>query len=182
MAEKKWKRKQMVVDKEFQFRYLMTWITLTMSLVAGLLIASMAVVHFCSGSENQLTLLIAVNGACAAVITVASLYYIVRHSHRVAGPAFRLQRLLREAAAGRRGFRVRLRRKDYLKHLATALNELMEHIEKRESRVHELALQIGEISRNGQDAEKVRRVTADVSRELVTLCPKIEPAKEDGTA
>ena len=182
MAQKRWKRRQMVVDRDFQFRYLMTWITLTMTLVAGLLIASMAVVYLCSASANQVVWLIAVNGACAVVITGVSLYYIVRHSHRIAGPAFRLERLLREAAAGRRGFRVTLRRKDYLKRLASALNELMESIEKRENRVHELALQIGEISVNGHDVGKVRHLTAEVSRELVELCPKTAVVKDDGTA
>jgi len=180
MTKKKWKRKKLVVDKEFQFRYLMTWVLLTMSLLGGLVIGSLSVFWYFK-SDVMLSYFIWVNALCAVVITGASVYYIVMHSHRIAGPAFRLERLIKEMAEGRRGFRVRLRRKDYLKHLATALNELLENLEKKEARVRELGLEVGELSQNGHDVGHVHDVAGRVSRELDALCPMVEQVKEDGT-
>jgi methyl-accepting chemotaxis protein len=180
MAQTKWKRRRLIVDKEFQFRYLMTWVLLTMSLLAGLLLASLAVFYFFANTGMMLAYFVVVIGACAMVITGVSMYYIVVHSHRIAGPAYRLQRLIKEVAAGRRGFRVRLRKKDYLKHIADAVNELIEKLEERESRVNELAGALGELSNDGHDVNVVHDVAGRVSRELKDLCPMVQKVKVDG--
>jgi len=180
MVKKPWKRKRVIVDTEFQFRYLMTWILLTMSLLGGLVLASLSVFYFFN-TQQMMTYFIWVNALCAVTITGVSMYYIVLHSHRIAGPAFRLQRLIRELSTGRRGFRIRLRRKDYLKKIATALNELIESLEKKEARVNELGRVVGELSHDGRDVKQVHEVAGRVSRELLELCPPVAKAKEDGT-
>lgn len=179
MCAQKWKRRQIVVDKEFQFRYLMTWVLLTMSLLAGLVLGSLSVFYFISPGHAT-TYFIWVNAGCAAIITTVSMYYIILHSHRIAGPAYRLRKLLLELAEGRRGFRVKLRKKDYLKQVADAMNVLIEKIEEREAKVNELGRQIGELSGNGRDIEHVHELSGRVSRELTTLCPEIEKPKNDG--
>lgn len=179
MAGQKWKRRQIVVDKEFQFRYLMTWVLLTMSLLGGLVLGSMSVFYFTQAGQ-MVQSFIWVNAGCAAVITAVSMYYIVLHSHRIAGPAFRLQRLIRDMAQGRRGFRVKLRKKDYLTRIADELNVLLEKLEEREAKVNELGCQIAELSSNGRDINHVHDVAGRVSRELQDLCPKIEKAELDG--
>jgi methyl-accepting chemotaxis protein len=178
MEKRRWKRKRLLVDTEFQFRYLMTWILLTMSLLAGLVLASLSVLYLFN-TQQLLKYFIWVNALCAATITAVSVYYIVLLSHRIAGPAFRLQRLIKEMATGRRGFRIHLRRKDYLKHIATALNELLESLEKKEARVNELGRAVGELSHNGHDVGQVHDVAGQVSRELLELCPMVTKAKAD---
>jgi methyl-accepting chemotaxis protein len=178
MGSRIFKRRQILVDKDFQFRYLMTWILLTMSLLGGLVIASLSMFYFLG--DGLFTHFVWVNATCAVVITGISLYYIVLHSHRIAGPAYRLERLIKEMAEGRRGFRVRLRRKDYLKHIASALNELLESLESRENRIHELGRRVGELSDNGSDVARVHRISDDVSRELSEMCPLVTSVTEDG--
>jgi methyl-accepting chemotaxis protein len=177
MPEQKWKRSKIVVDKEFQFRYLMTWVLLTTSLLAGVVLASVSVFVLYQGDR---TMFIWVNAACASVITALSMYYIIVHSHRIAGPAFRLKRVMGDMAAGRRGFRVKLRRKDYLKDLADSLNALLEKTEEREAKIHALALEVGEWATHGQDAAILREAAARVSRELSDLCPAVEKVHVDG--
>lgn len=178
MEKKRWKRKKILVDTEFQFRYLMTWILLTMSLLAGLVLVSLSILYLLN-TQQLLTYFIWVNALCAVAITAVSVYYIVLHSHRIAGPAFRIERLIKEMAAGRRGFRIHLRRKDYLKRVAAALNELLETLEKKEARVNELGRAVGELSHNGHDIGQVHEVAGQVSRELLELCPEVKRAKED---
>ena len=179
MTRRKWKRKKIVVDREFQFRYLMTWVLLTMSLLAGLVMGSLTVFYFFN-TQHMVTYFIWVNALCAVTITSFSMYYIVGHSHRIAGPALRLERLIHQMAKGRRGFRVRLRRKDYLKQIASALNELVESLEKKEARVHELGRMIGELSSDGHDVEQVHELAGRVSRELTELCQVVTEVTEDG--
>ncbi len=177
MPEHKWKRKRIVIDKEFQFRYLMTWVLLTTSLLAGVVLGSLSVFIFFRGDR---TYFIWVNAICAALITAVSMYYIVLHSHRIAGPAYRLRKLLLEAAEGRRGFRVKLRRKDYLTQVADAMNVLLDRLEEKEAKVNELGRQIAELSHDGRDINHVHDVAGRVSRELLQLCPKVKEVKVDG--
>ena len=42
----KYKRKLYVIDKEFQFRYLLTWLVLVLSLVGGMVLATLALFFF----------------------------------------------------------------------------------------------------------------------------------------
>ena len=37
-------RKKMLIDKDFQFNYLLTWVGMTMALLAGLVLASVSMV------------------------------------------------------------------------------------------------------------------------------------------
>ena len=180
MADKKHLRKKIVVDAEFQFRYLMTWVGLTASLVAGLVIALASVYYLFRGSGSMSLHLIWVSAVCAVVIAAPSVYYIMLHSHRIAGPAYRLTRLLKEAAEGRRGFRVRLRRKDYLTQIASSMNELLDSIERNEARIHELGKMVAELSENGQDIEHVHKVAREVSSRIAELVPLPEEVAEDG--
>ncbi len=178
MSQRTWKRKRIVIDKEFQFRYLMTWVMLTMSLLAGLVLGSLSVFYFISAS-SMVTYFIWVNGACAAVITAGSMYYIVLHSHRIAGPAYRLRQELLAISEGKRGYRVKLRKKDYLKHVAEAVNVLLEKLEEKEAKVNELGRQIAELSNDGHDVTRVHEVAGRVSSELEQLCPAIKDVKQD---
>ena len=71
---------------------------------------------------------IEINAGVAVIMAGLSLHYMVRHSHRIAGPAYRLEYVIRQIARGEYDLdrKVYLRRKDYLKHLADALNELID--------------------------------------------------------
>ena len=55
---------------------------------------------------------------------------MVRHSHLIAGPAYRLEFVLRQMAQdkGDLSKKVYLRKKDYLKHVAASLNELIKRV------------------------------------------------------
>ena len=122
----KYKRRIYLIDRDFQFKYLLTWLVLTMSLVGGMVLATLTLFFFFKGSLY--TYAIEINATVAVILTGLSLYYMVRHSHRIAGPAYRLECVIYELAQGRYDLsrKVYLRRKDYLKHVAEALNELIE--------------------------------------------------------
>ena len=128
------KRKCVLIDRDFQFTYMLTWIAMTMTLLGGLLLAS--VTMFFIFKVQTVNHLVIGNAVSAVLMTVLSMRYMIRFSHRIAGPAFRLERTLREVADGGYEGHVRLRKKDYLKHVADSVNYL---IDKRNADLAQLA-------------------------------------------
>ncbi len=58
-----------------------------------------------------------------------AVYYL----HRIAGPVFRIEKTLNEIAEGKKVELIRLRKKDFFKSLAEALNKVIGIIQKEES-------------------------------------------------
>ena len=79
-------RKLYVIDKEFQFGYLMSWLMMVLGTVGGLVLATLAMFFFFRGSLFQYSM--EIDAGLAVIFTGLSLYYMVRHSHRIAGPAY----------------------------------------------------------------------------------------------
>lgn len=129
-------RKQVLIDKDFQFQYLLTWIGMTMALLAGLVLASVSMVYLFK--VREFNYLVIGNASCAVLITVLSMRYIVRFSHRIAGPAYRLERVIRQVADGNYEGYVSLRRKDYLKHVAESVNYMIDRAAGRANELKEL--------------------------------------------
>ena len=127
MAQKVgYKRRLYLIDKDFQFGYLLTWLFMMLMLVGGMVLATLTMFFYFRGSLFPYA--VEINSGLAVVFTGLSLYYMVKHSHRIAGPAYRLEYVIRQLARGEYDLnrKVYLRRKDYLKHVAEALNELIE--------------------------------------------------------
>jgi hypothetical protein len=127
-------RKCVLIDKDFQFRYMVTWIGMTMTLLAGMVLASVSMIYlFRIQTFNTLVM---VNTGCAILITVLSMRYMIHASHRIAGPAYRLERVIRDVADGTFEGYLTLRRKDYLKHVADSVNHLIDRMKERSEEVH----------------------------------------------
>ncbi|MBW1801959.1 MAG: hypothetical protein JRJ85_14650 [Deltaproteobacteria bacterium] len=150
MPQQKLKRKQYIVDPEFQYGLIRK-----IAILAGLMVlmsfAFLALVHYFYGDirleiiqpdpfdssagiktiqENKtLTeLLWPVLAGCLFVTVVVTFLYGVLISHRMAGPIFRLRRILSEMAEGELRGDVRIRKKDDFQHLADTINELKTHL------------------------------------------------------
>lgn len=65
----------------------------------------------------------------AGVLSLFAVWY----SNRIAGPVYRISTDVRSAVLGKRGVRVRLRRKDELRDLATQINLLLEELDELDS-------------------------------------------------
>jgi len=59
------------------------------------------------------------------VLSVFAIWY----SHRIAGPVYRITTDVRAALRGKRGVRIRLRRRDELLELANQINQLLEELD-----------------------------------------------------
>lgn len=65
-------------------------------------------------------------GVMVLVILVFAFTVGVYYLHRIAGPIFRIERTIREMAEGKKVECLRLRKKDFFKSLAEAVNKLIE--------------------------------------------------------
>ena len=91
----------------------------------------------------------------AVAIALVGMAIFIVLSHRIAGPAHRLQNSLREIGSGNLTYRVRLRKKDELAELAEELNRLTESLD---GKVGELKKEIARVSSGIPDKESLARL------------------------
>lgn len=127
------RRKSLVVNKAVQRRIVMAVVLVP---TVGLAFTTLVVAIFCRrllteslAIDSELPSLIPLMLSVLAFFVVCSVVMAVqglRFSHRIAGPAFRLCRSLERIRSGDIGFRVTLRRGDYLTEVAEELNETLD--------------------------------------------------------
>ncbi len=148
MAQQKYKRKIYIIDPDFQYRM----IRKSCLVGAAIIIMSLfflAMVHHLygdiqltplkmpnpfdtdpraiapqSGPTSLLSLLWPVMAVSVGITLVFLFFYVTIVTHRMAGPIFRLRRVIREMAEGDISGEVRLRKKDEFKHLAKEVDNL----------------------------------------------------------
>lgn len=99
-------------------------------------------------------------------------------SHRIAGPAYRLSRLLQMVAQGRFDQRAHLRRNDCLQELVRSFNEMLDVMEaqsrERASKLlamHEAIQELDGLTQmEGTDVEAVRECVARLTKLVRTVC------------
>jgi len=167
MGKKKYKRRQYIVDSRFQYRLISKFAILTASIVIGSL-SFLVLAYYRYGDvqisveqpilfgladsfmDNEtvntytlLNLLWPVLSICLLGTTIFTFFYSVIISHRMAGPVFRMRKLLEEMAQGDlRSPESRLRKKDEFKHLFADINNVKE---RWRSQIQELQLACREL-------------------------------------
>ncbi len=120
-------RRQLIVDKSFQYRQIATAV-LTTILVANLMLLA-AFVFFPYEFSAVVGPFTWVIGIMEVFLIALVFYFVLRSSHRVAGPAFSLKRTLSRLGDGDLTVRSRLRKADYLKDVADCFNENVQRLE-----------------------------------------------------
>lgn len=132
---KKFRRKQLFIKKDFQFRFILKFCVIVL---AGSVLSTALVYYFSSGtltstyhnsrlairttSEVILPAIIYTNLITLAVISAAAIMVTLYISHKIAGPLYRFEKDLEEVSKGDLTKRIRLRKKDQLTDLAESLN------------------------------------------------------------
>jgi len=126
-------RKQLVVNKSMQTSIVLaiSWPAATCILLSGLILVAYCIRMGFEAAEADLplpSLPMVITSAVAflALTTVAMLYNALRFSHRIAGPAHRIQLTLKEFMAGDHEVRARLRQDDHLQELAESVNRFLD--------------------------------------------------------
>ncbi len=152
MGKRKYKRRQYIIDSRFQYSLISKFAILTASIVIGSL-SFLVLVYYNYGdiqvsieqpipfgladslvdntdmaTYTLMNLLWPVLSICLLGTTIFTFFYSVIISHRMAGPVFRMRKLLEEMAQGDLRCPVSsLRKKDEFKHLFADINNVKEH-------------------------------------------------------
>jgi len=148
MTDRHYKRRIMIVDSEFQFRFIRRLAMLVVLIVVASLLLLAIMSYFNLNIQKAvvqpiplsllksippqeapttiIAILVPVAVACIAVTLGATLIFGIIISHRMAGPLFRIRRELRQMEQGDLSGDIRLRKKDDFQSLALTVNGLKE--------------------------------------------------------
>lgn len=185
-----------LIDREYQWRYLSTWLIMTLAYVllillvmyVGLKITRETSANPDSITTVQLSKLLQYNAVFVILLTIFLGLITVLLSHRVAGPAYRLVLSMRRILGGDYNFKVKLRKKDYLQDVAAQMNDLIDDLRMREEKLKELDAEAdrlrGMIASAGVSPEihdSVERISLGLDSVLVkSPVPEIEPLAREG--
>ncbi len=192
MASWLWRRRNYLINKEFQFRYIARIVfgMIVMALVLGFTvyfttwarimdefytiprIASQYAALF--GSVTQLM------GVFLLVFLVLAVVWSVFASHSIAGPIYRFEKTLQAVAEGDLTLRVGLRKTDEFKHMADTLNQMVGELRTSLASDSELIRELALISeRLNTGGDKEGRLPAAVIKDLEKLKATVSHLQEN---
>ena len=174
MAQQKYKRKIYIIDPDFQYRMIRKSCIVGVAIIAMSLFFLVMVNHLYGDVQltmitqpdpfapaptsisppqeptSLLKLLWPVMAVSVGITLVFLFFSVTIASHRIAGPIFRIQRILHEMAGGDISGEVRLRKKDEFKHLAKEVDNLKVSLRTK-------VKQMLDITRNADDNSSCRK-------------------------
>jgi methyl-accepting chemotaxis protein len=137
------RRRVFIIDREYQWRYLSTWLIMTIAYVliilvvmyVGLRLNQQAFQQSEARVLEQLSGMLKWNALFIILLTIFLGLITLMLSHRVAGPAYRLTKSIKRVISGDFDFTVTLRKRDYLQDVAAGMNDLIDHLRAREEKL-----------------------------------------------
>lgn len=183
-----YKRRQYMVDLPMQLSYVGVYLSTLVLLVVGFIalnyvfssIYQRALKIQTHGlgldTSPEVVLFGLVNFVIVMLLLIGAAIYAIVHSHRVAGPAYRLRLALRQVHARDYDHYVQLRSKDFLKDLAEQVNLLNQALKAKDVVIAEAVLRLDDAAREAPPAvaERLQEVAADLSDVVLPL--DAEPA------
>lgn len=176
---KPYKRRQYMIDLPLQLSYVGVYMSTLVLLVVGFIALNyvfssvyeraLKIQRFgMQGVEEaspEMVLFGLVNFVFVMLLLIGAALYAVIHSHRVAGPAYRLKGALRQVQARDYDFYVQLRTKDFLKDLAEQVNLLNQQLKAKDVVIADAVLRLEEATRDAPPAvaERLQEVAADLA-------------------
>ena len=143
MSNTPYKRQEILVDRQYQLRFVTKVFTVVMAVavVSSLVSTSLLWTNMYRPEMGSQTLLIACLVAVATTLLVELLLAIpivfflgIRQSHRIIGPMNRLKAILEAIGNGDFSQRIVLRQGDALEDLAKSINQMAERLQQRSSK------------------------------------------------
>jgi len=148
MLFRRGRRRKILIDKRFQFRFALAGalyigvIAICLSLPFVPLLNTMRALlegeptYLVELVHRQENLAILTFILCTVWLAAAWVLFAIHRSHKVAGPVYKLKMFMNGMTVDKLNDRVTLRNGDELKPLAQALNNMLDRIEKGSPRVH----------------------------------------------
>jgi nitrogen fixation/metabolism regulation signal transduction histidine kinase len=180
----KYRRRTYVIDREFQYRYMTTWILMTLAFVA----VNALVLYWGARTEEQrvsseivlghLSFMMRAGAIFVICVTVFLGCLLLLLSHRIAGPAYRIRKCMSRITKGDYSFDVRLRKRDYLKGVADAMNDMIAKLRERRVRLESMRALWRQVAPAVQSLPDGGRIVTDINKALDDLL-LVEPPGEE---
>ncbi|MHC4607610.1 MAG: hypothetical protein ACYTAF_11900 [Planctomycetota bacterium] len=154
MSKPSYRRRQMVVDRPFQFRFLFLCLSVAIAVIAFVcfFIFVMSVATSSTWVQQLNTRLlvgfgifIVLNGLVLGLVSIVL-------THRVAGPTFRLNQCLDSLLQGDLEVRIQVREKDYLQDVTDKLSKLRDVIKAERGAIKEALSELEKAQSSGDSA------------------------------
>ncbi len=137
--EPPYKRKQYLVDRDYQLRFVtrLFMAVLAVAAISSLVATGLLSVYMYQPELPQQTMIycsiaIALTLLVELLISIPVVWFLgIRQSHRIVGPMNRIKRMLEAVGAGDFSQRITLRKGDALEDLATSINQMVETLGRR---------------------------------------------------
>ncbi len=180
--EKTKQRGNIIIDSSFQYRYFLYCLAMTVLLLMLFSGIMLIIIKRLSGwwaspliIEELMRLLVA-NGVFILLAGISFCIYALFISHRIAGPAYRLEIDIRKMIKGQYSHAIKLRPKDYLGNIADALDKLSGKLRAQDKLVTDIQ----------ENALKLKKTLDKENPQLKNLADNIladiEKFKESGKA
>lgn len=180
-----YKRRQYMVDLPLQLSYVGVYLSTLVLLVVGFIALNYVFAQVYQralkiqkhglllDASPEVVLFALVNFVFVMLLLIGAAVYAIVHSHRVAGPAYRLKNALRQLQLRDYDQHVQLRSKDFLKDLAEHVNVLNQALKAKDLVIAEAVLRLDEAAREAPPAvaERLQEVAADLSDVVLPLDP-----------
>ena len=169
-------RTQLVVNKDFQHRFIMQTVLLTFTLINILVIFVYLLLNTLPAFQKVVFML---SGSVVALELVgfALVYYLsLKASHKIAGPVFVFERQLRKMASGDLSGTINLRKGDRFHPIKDVINELTTTYRERIQGAQREAEILQQLA-NGTDSEPLQSAARDLAEQLSFFVT--EPPEED---
>jgi sensor histidine kinase YesM len=174
------KRRTYIVDKQFQYRFALTWMVMTGIYLLIIFGSFLYTTYVVSGQvhtpelQQQMVKFLKYTGVSISFVSVFFILYFLLLSHRIAGPAYHLRQSMDRIADGDIQFSVHLREKDYLKNVADSLNDLLDELKQRNQQIINLQERFVTL-RNRFEETGVNEEDLEELDELLVELKKIQP-------
>ncbi|KHE92572.1 MAG: methyl-accepting chemotaxis protein [Candidatus Scalindua rubra] len=191
MGKRKYKRRQYIIDRRFQYSLISKFAILAASIVTGSLFF-LVLIYYIYGdiqvsveqpipfdlsdsfvdNEEMVTyslmnLLWPVLSICLVGTIVFTFFFSLIVSHRMAGPVYRMRNLLEEMAKGDLSRPVScLRKKDEFKHLYADINNVKEHWRLQIQELQLACRQFGEDGYHEQHLNRIKKIASSFKTEI----------------
>lgn len=179
---KEFQRKTYFIHKKFQTGMIVK----NVSLIIVLAVISSITIYYLTDGEleasyfeahatiesmraNLLPMIIVINFLSVLIISVASVFTTLYSSHKIAGPLFKMEKVINEISAGNLDMAVRLRQDDQVKTLGNALDNMTDKLSDKLKSIKSISNDMSKVEEELLDIKHNKTFTEKEINEILEL-------------
>ncbi|GEM_PF-5392577 len=153
------RRKTYIVDKKMQYTYVAMVVSMVLVMIIGIAVSNafmMWMYHRILVQRHNMVppdwkddiwLFLLADSTLVIMLVIAAIFYSVLHSHRIAGPIYRMKQSILRLQTGDYNFLVTLREKDFLKDMAEEMNKFITGLQGKNDELRKLRTRLDELGK-----------------------------------